>query len=130
MSSASESEIAALFINTKIIIPMTTLLHELGHPQPATTLQTDNAMAQGFATKTIKQRKSKTISMNFYWIQDQHNETKVTIFWHPKELNMADYFTKHHPPVIHKTTLPLLLHQSNSPIKPSIYHLPHAERVC
>ena len=130
MSSAEEAAIGALFINTKAIIPIRTTLNELVHLQPPTPMQTDNEMAQGFATKSIKQRKSKTISMNFYWVQDQQTLGTVDIFWRPKELNMADYFTKHQPPLIHRKMRPLLLFQSNSPGIPSIYHLPHAERVC
>ena len=75
------------------------------------------------------QEKGPKKSMNFYWIQDQQDIGNIHIFWRPKELNMADYFTKHHSPIVHSKTRPLLLFQHNSPVKPSIYHLPYAERV-
>ena len=130
MASSAESEIGALFINTRAIIPLHTTLHELKHPQPPSPIQTDNVVAHGFATKTIKQRRSKTIAMNFYWIQDQQQLGNVHIFWRPKELNMGDYFTKHHPPIMHRKIRPILLLEHNSPKLPLSHHLPHAERVC
>ena len=107
MSSVAEAEIGALFLNTKPIIPIRTTLHELGHIHPPSPVQTDNLMAQGFATKSMKQRKSKAIEMNFYWVQDQQHLGNVDIFWRPKELNMVDYFTKHHAPIVHRKCVPL-----------------------
>jgi hypothetical protein len=68
MSSAAEAELGALFLNAKegIVVPMT--LEEMGHPQPATPLQTDNSTADDIVNGTCKQRRSRAIDMHFYLI--------------------------------------------------------------
>ena len=96
LASAAEAEIAALFFNTQNIIPLRTTLTEMNHPQPPTPIQTDNAMAHGFVHGQIKQKRSKAIDMGFYWLQDQQNNKIINIYWRPKHLNIADYYTKHH----------------------------------
>ena len=47
MSSAAEVEVGALFMNAQEAIPFRTCLEDLGHPQKATPINTDNATAQG-----------------------------------------------------------------------------------
>ena len=59
MASAAEAEIAALFLNARLAIPLRTALIEMGHPQPATRIKTDNNTADGFVNSTIKQNKTK-----------------------------------------------------------------------
>ena len=56
MSSAAEAEIGALFINAKLAVPMRHTLEEMGHPQLATPIVTDNSTAVGIANDTIKQK--------------------------------------------------------------------------
>ena len=109
LSSAPEAEIAALFVNAQMAIPLRQTLIELGHRQGPTPIQTDNAVADSFAAATIKQRRSKTIDMRYYWIQDRQKLQHIKIYWRPKHLNMADYMTKHHPIHHHKYMRPLLL---------------------
>eukprot|EP00804_Cyclotella_cryptica_P030764 CCRYP_009164-RA/>CCRYP_009164-RA protein AED:0.15 eAED:0.16 QI:0/0/0/1/1/1/4/0/1045 len=46
MASATEAELAALFITARESVYIRIILMELGHKQPATPLQTDNAMAK------------------------------------------------------------------------------------
>ena len=53
MSSAAEAELGALFINAKTAVSMRTTLIELGHPQPRTPMQTDNATAHALLTNKI-----------------------------------------------------------------------------
>ena len=65
ISSAAEAEIGAAYINSQEAVPMRTLLHELGHPQPVTPIQVDKSIADGFANDTIKQKRSKAINMRF-----------------------------------------------------------------
>ena len=45
MASATQAELAALYINAREAVYIRIILEELGHKQPATPLQTDNAMA-------------------------------------------------------------------------------------
>ena len=85
MTSATEAELAALYIMAREAVCICIILEELGHKQPPTPLQTDNAMAEavvngksnhnvlrpwtcdspGFATKNVKN--------NFGSIGDREN---------------------------------------------------------
>jgi hypothetical protein len=69
----------------------------MGHPQPPTPIQVDNSTAAGIANQTVKQRRSKSNDMKFYWIQDRILQDQFRVFWNKGLLNLADYFTKHHP---------------------------------
>ena len=53
MSSAAEAELGALFINAKMAVAMRQTLEELGHPQPRTPIQRDNATAHALLTNKI-----------------------------------------------------------------------------
>jgi hypothetical protein len=53
MASATEAEFSALFHNARDAIPLRTALIEMGHPQPATPIQTDNTCAAGISNKTV-----------------------------------------------------------------------------
>jgi len=55
MSSASEAEIGALYMNAKDAVPMRTTLAEMDHPQPPTPIRTDNSTASGIVNSTIQQ---------------------------------------------------------------------------
>ena len=66
LSGAAEAELGAFFHNGKEACPLRiALLEELGHPQPATPMATDNNTASGIATDTVKQKRSKVIDMHF-----------------------------------------------------------------
>eukprot|EP00536_Pseudo-nitzschia_multiseries_P016627 jgi/Psemu1/98512/gw1.1171.2.1 len=58
MASAAEAEVASLFLNAREALPIRQCLIELGHPQPATPLKTDNNTAEGILNGTIKQKRS------------------------------------------------------------------------
>ena len=110
LSSAAEAELAALFHNGKEACPIRITLEELGHPQPATPLQTDNSTASGISNDTVKQKRSKAIDMRFYWIRDRVRQGQFHIYWKRGCLNKADYFTKHHPPSHHQAIRSSYLH--------------------
>ena len=40
--------------------------------------------------------------MRYYWIKDRINQKQFKLTWRPGVDNMADYFSKHHPPWYHK----------------------------
>jgi hypothetical protein len=102
MASAAEAEMGALFYNAKDGAMLRVILEELGHPQGATPLQTDNSCASGIANDTVKQRRSKAIDMRFYWIKDRVRKGEFLVFWRAGSENDADYFTKHHSPSHHR----------------------------
>ena len=99
LSSATEAELGALFYNAKDGAMLQTTLEDMGHPQQATPIQTDNACAAGIANNTVKQRRSKAIDMRFYWIRDRVNQGQFLVHWRRGTDNLADYFTKHHSPL-------------------------------
>ena len=101
MSSASEATCGALFANTKEGVPLRNTLAKLGQPQPPTPVQVDNSMTNGFANKQIKQQRSKSMDMQFYWIQDRVAQKQFKVYWRPGPTNLANYFTKHHSPADH-----------------------------
>ena len=79
-----------------------TVLEEMGHPQAATPIQTDNACAAGIVNDTVKQRRSKAIDMRFYWVKDRVNQGQFIVYWQKGADNLADYFTKHHSLAHHR----------------------------
>ena len=62
MTLAADTEIGALFVNSRFVIPAWQLLEEMGHPQPPMPIQTDNTTVLGFVTK--KATKSHQIHEN------------------------------------------------------------------
>jgi len=46
MTSATEAELAALYMMAREVVYMRIILEEMGHKQPPTPIQTDNAMAE------------------------------------------------------------------------------------
>jgi hypothetical protein len=117
VSSAAEAELAALFHNGKEACPIRIALEELGHPQPATPIQTDNNTAAGIANDTVKQKKSKAMDMRFYWLRDRVRQNQFHVFWKKGSLNKADYFTKHHPASHHQQIRSAYLHSPTDPTK-------------
>ena len=117
LSSAAEAELGALFHNGKEACPLRIALEELGHPQPATPMATDNNTASGIATDTVKQKRSKAIDMRFYWIRDRVRQGHFKIYWSKGATNRADYFSKHHPASHHKAIRSTYLYSPTNPSK-------------
>ena len=101
MSSAAEAEIGGLFINSKTACHSRNMLNNLKHKQPPTPIQTDNETAEGFVHDNIKRNQSKSMDMRFYWLRDRSQQKQFNIYWQPGKINLADYFSKHHPAKYH-----------------------------
>ena len=71
VASSFEAELGGLFHNGQDGAYIRTILEEMGHPQPATRMVTDNLAANNIANDIGKQKRSKAIDMRFYWIQDR-----------------------------------------------------------
>jgi hypothetical protein len=97
VSSACEAEYVGIFENAKSAIVERNTLIDLGHPQPPTTITTDNRCAHGISNKSCKQSKSKSIHMRYHWIQDQVQEKTIVVNWDKGSTNLADFFTKIQP---------------------------------
>jgi hypothetical protein len=63
MALALESELAALFITAREMIPHRQTLIAMGWPQPKSPIQTDNSTAAGVINKTIIPRRSKMMDI-------------------------------------------------------------------
>jgi hypothetical protein len=102
MSSATEAELAALYIMAREAVYMRIILEELGHEQPPTPLQTDNSMADGVINGKITPKRTKAMDMRFHWLRDRECQEQFRFYWRPGRLNYADYWTKHHPAAHHR----------------------------
>ena len=104
VASAAEAEIASIYLGCQRACPLRILLTELGHPQPpdGTPIFTDNRTAKGILTSLCRQKLSKAFDMRYYWIKDRIKQKQFKLTWRPGVDNMADYFSKHHPPWYHK----------------------------
>jgi hypothetical protein len=78
-------------------------------------MRTDNSTACGIANKTVKQQRSKSIDMRFYWLCDRVKQGQFKIFWAPGSVNLANFYTKHHSPAHHKRLCPIYLNTATSP---------------
>ena len=102
LSSATEAEIGAIFLNCQQAEIIRTTLEELGHPQNTTTIVTDNATANNIINGNAKQKRIKAMDMRYNWILDRQVQRHFQVIWRPGKDNLADYFTKHHSTVHHK----------------------------
>jgi hypothetical protein len=63
MALATEATFAGLYHNAQDGAKLRTTLVEMGHPQPATPIQTNNSTAFGITNGTVRQHKSKAMDM-------------------------------------------------------------------
>jgi hypothetical protein len=101
MSSATEAELAGLYIMALKAVYIRIILEELGHIQSPTPLQTDNAMADGIINGKVQPKQTKAMDMRFHWLCNQECQRQFCIYWQPGKLNYANYWTKHHPETHH-----------------------------
>ena len=104
MTSATKEELAALYIMAREAVYIIIVLMEMGHKQPATPLQTDNATAEAVYNGKIQPKRTKAMDMKFHWLRDRKCQEQFRIYWRPSKSNYADYWTKHHPATHHKHT--------------------------
>ena len=83
MASAAETEMAALFITVKNMIPLRHTLIEMVWPQPQTPIQTDNSTAVGFTNKTIVNKATKSVDMKLWWLRDRESQEQFRYYWAP-----------------------------------------------
>ena len=115
VSSAAEAELGGLFLNCKEAACIRTTLEELGHPQPATPVQTDNSTAVGIVHDSIKQKRSKAMDMRFFWVRDRSKQGHYNVYWRSGKGNKADYYTKAHPVAHHRNVRPFYVFDKDNP---------------
>jgi hypothetical protein len=102
MASATEAELAALYINAREAVYIRIILEEMGQKQTPTPIQTDNAMAEAVTNGKVQPKRTKAMDMRFHWLRDRECQEQFRIHWRPGKLNYADYWTKHHPAKHHQ----------------------------
>ena len=103
VSSTAEAETGRLFHNCQTAIIIKNILNILEHKQKPTPVKTDNSTASSFVNDLLKQKRSKSWDMIFYWLRENKN---FIIHWDRGTNNDADYFTKHYAPRNHETMRP------------------------
>jgi hypothetical protein len=101
MSSAAESELAALFICAKEMVHLRQSLIEMGWLQTQSLIQTDNTTALGVANKTIIAKKMKSMDMCLWWLRCHESQGQFRYFWGPGPSNLADHSTEAYPDIYH-----------------------------
>ena len=114
MSSVGETEYVACFLTGQHGAGFRQVLEDLGYPQPATYILTDNECAEGIANDTIKPKRTKSIEMQYHWIRDRVARNQFIVAWRPGAHNLADFFTKALSVKDHQSFLPLLVKTSSS----------------
>jgi hypothetical protein len=102
VSSAAESEYAALFMVTQKACVFQNILNDLGYPQIATEIWCDNTTATNAANKSIRIRRLQSTAMRFHWIQDRIALGQFVVLWGAGVCNLGDFFTKIHPSNHHR----------------------------
>ena len=102
VSSAAEAECGGLFLNCRTGIGIRNALIGMGHPQGKTPVITDNSTTTSFVHSEMQVRRLKSWDMKYNWLRDRVAQQQFNILWDKGTRNMADYFTKHHPPAHHK----------------------------
>jgi hypothetical protein len=87
---------------------------ELGHPQPCTRMQTNNATAHALLTNKILPKALKAMDMHFHWLRCCNAQGQFCYYWRPGTQKLADYFTKHYPTSHHKSVCPTILTPANN----------------
>ena len=106
VSSASEAKTGAIYMAAKEAVPILQALEEMGHPQHSSSvpITTDNITAHGILNNTMRAKLSKAYDMRYNWMKDRIQQKQFQLLWDKGERNLADYFTKHHPPSHHCIT--------------------------
>ena len=101
MSSAAEAELSDLFICAKAMIPLRNTLIEMGWPHPPSPVQCDKSTVTGVTNKTMVTKILKSMEMHLWWLRCRYYQEHFRYYWAPGNQTLADYSTKHHPPLYH-----------------------------
>ena len=101
--SAAEVECGGVFHNCQKAIVIHRALEALNHPQKPTEVKTDNSTAAAFVHSTMRSKKSKTWDMRWNWLRQKMQQRQFNIIWDKGTRNKADYFSKHHSPMHHRS---------------------------
>ena len=107
MSSAAKTELGVILITWKELVPICQTLIEMVWPQPPTPIQTDNSTDAGVLNETIISPKTKSTDLRLHWLICRESQQQFRFNRAPGSNNWADYITKHHLQIYHKSNRPL-----------------------
>jgi hypothetical protein len=93
---------SSLYYGMRSRVYIRIILKDMGHKQPPTPMQTDNAMADGVINGKVQPIRTNAMDMRFHWLWDRECQQQFRIYWQPGKLNYTDYWTKHHPTAHHR----------------------------
>jgi hypothetical protein len=112
-SLASKAELAALYYNCKLAVPIRTTLKEMRHPQlKRTMITTNNITAQGLTMDTMTPKASKLMDQCFLWLKCHNAQHQFLYLWCRGIDNRANYASKHHPAKHHQAVHPFNIQHS------------------
>ena len=97
VASATEAELAAIFLNAQIAVSLRHALTFLGHPQGPSLIVSDNLVGVNILNGTAKSKRSRSMDLRFFWVKDRISQQQFKLSWAPGANNLADYLTKIHP---------------------------------
>ena len=59
--------------------------------------ETENSTVYGILPSNMREKLSKAFDMRYWWIKDRIKQNMFDLIQEEGKLNVADYFTKHHP---------------------------------
>jgi hypothetical protein len=124
VSSAFEAEAAAIYLNSQRALIHRDTLHDLGYPQQATCITSDNLTAVNILNGDLSKKRSRCMDMRFHWVSDRINQGQFQLVWLPGAVNLADYFTKTHPASHYALMRSTYVSDTTSLSCPSRIHLP------
>ena len=117
VASAAKAEVRGLLHNGQTAVPLRITDHELGFTLRPTPIKTDNSAAEGIVTAIVRQKISKAMDMQFYWMKDRVKKKDFFVYCKPGSQNMGEYFTKHHPRHHHTEIRATYLYMENALLK-------------
>jgi hypothetical protein len=101
VSSVAEAELGALFMNAREAVYLRCILAKMGHLLPKTPIQTNNSTTEGVINSKIQPKRTKLMDTRFEWLKEREAKEQFHFYWRSGKTNLANYFTKHHPPAHH-----------------------------
>ena len=80
VSSAAEAELGGLFENMRDATTLRNILADMGYPQPASPMQTDNKCAEGISHNIVKSKRSKAFDMRYHWVRDRVQQGQFDVY--------------------------------------------------
>ena len=89
-----------------------------------------NGSVAGIVNNTIKQQKSSSMEMKYFWLLDQQTQKLFQYSYHPGFENLGDLHTKAHTGKDTQHKRPFYVHTTKSPRFLTRALLPHIRRGC